>query len=136
MNKHPKVLVVEDDHLFLRIFQEKFSRDGFQVATALDGQEGLEKIEKEKPDLVLLDIMMPRMDGVEMLEKVKTNPKTRDIPVIMLTNLGEEGVGKKCLDLGAAAFWIKSNHRLNEIVTKVKEVLDKPQKQKKHKLDL
>lgn len=119
-----KVLLIDDDNLLVRMYGKKFESEDHTVSTASDGEEGLEKAESETPDLILLDIMMPEMDGVEVLEKLKSNDKTKKIPVVMLTNLGSSEANiDKCLDLGAVSYLIKADYTPKEVVQKVKEIL-------------
>jgi len=80
-----KILVVDDEKHIVRLVQVNLERRGYQVITAYDGIECLEKVKKEKPDLIILDVMMPRLDGFETLKRLKSDPETRDIPVVMLT---------------------------------------------------
>lgn len=119
-----KVLIIDDDPLLLTMYEQKFRRDGYEVATALTGGEGLAKIREENPTVVLLDIMMPKISGLEVLEAMKKDPKIRDIPVILLTNLarGEEDI-ERGLELGAIAYLVKNQTRPSQVVAKVKELL-------------
>ncbi|MDD5342578.1 MAG: response regulator [Patescibacteria group bacterium] len=119
-----KILLIEDDPLMVRMYQRKFKADGHDLGIALDGEEGLVKVREFKPDLVLLDIMMPKLDGLEVLKRMKADSKLKSIPVILLTNLGasEEDVNRG-LELGAVAYLIKSEYQPDEVVTKVKEIL-------------
>ncbi|MBP6964582.1 MAG: response regulator [Armatimonadetes bacterium] len=80
-----KILTVDDEKHIVRLIQVNLERQGYEVVTAYDGREALEKVDSERPDLVILDVMMPYMDGFEVLQNMKRNPSTRDIPVIMLT---------------------------------------------------
>jgi two-component system alkaline phosphatase synthesis response regulator PhoP/two-component system response regulator VicR len=80
-----KILVVDDERPIVRLVQVNLEHAGYEVVTAYDGKEALEKVEQEKPDLIILDVMMPQMDGFEVMQRLQANPKTRDIPVIMLT---------------------------------------------------
>lgn len=120
-----KILLVEDDPMVVRMYQRKLEKEGFKVNLAFNGEEGLEALKKEKPDLILLDIMMPKMNGIEMLKKVKADSGTRDIPVVILTNLGDrpEDV-EKCKELGAEDYWVKANVSLKEVVERIKEILE------------
>lgn len=119
-----KILIVEDDRLLATMYKQKFERDGYEVSTAFDGVEGLQKIREEKPTLVLLDIMMPKMHGLEVLEEAKRDPEIKDIPIVLLTNLarGEEDINRG-LELGAIAYLVKSQLRPSQVVAKVKELL-------------
>jgi DNA-binding response OmpR family regulator len=119
-----KILIVDDDRLMLKMYQGKFEDDGFGVAVAVDGQAGFDKALEFKPDLILLDIMMPKVDGFEMLKKLKGGAATKNIPVILLTNVGggDEDV-KKGLGLGAVAYLVKAHYDAKDVVKKVKEIL-------------
>lgn len=119
-----KILLVEDDPLMLRMYQRKLLNDGYEVETAVNGEEGLVKIRSFRPDMVLLDIMMPKLNGFQVLERMKADPTTAKIPVIILTNIGgtQEDI-EKGLGLGAVAYLVKSYYRPDEVVAKVKEVL-------------
>lgn len=117
------LLLVEDDALLTRLYQKRFTKDGHTVITARDGEEGLELIGKEQPDLVLLDIMMPKLSGLEMLERIKANPETRSVPVVVLTNLAGEEEQARAFELGAVAYIVKSSHDPVQIAAKVHEIL-------------
>lgn len=117
------LLLIEDDDLLVRMYQDKFTQDGYKVGVALNGEEGLTKLKEEKPDLVLLDIMMPKMNGFEFLKNIKADTDSKNIPVILLTNLSGQGDAKKGLEMGAVAYLIKSNFTPDQIVSKIKEIL-------------
>ncbi|OGM31163.1 hypothetical protein A2803_01665 [Candidatus Woesebacteria bacterium RIFCSPHIGHO2_01_FULL_44_21] len=119
-----KILLVDDDALLVRMYQKKMENDGFVVETAADGVEGLKKVLEFKPDLILLDVMMPKLNGFEMLERLKAQEATSKIPVIILSNVGasEEDI-EKGFSLGAVSYLVKSGNRPNMVVAKVKEVL-------------
>src|SRR5476651_1169797 len=91
----PKILIVEDDPLMSRMYQKIFTFEGYDVEMAGDGQEGLDKAREVKPTLMLLDVMMPKMNGLQVLEKLKADPETKGIPVIMLTNLAVSKMPKQ-----------------------------------------
>ena len=118
-----KVLLVEDDEMLHSMYTQKFGKEGYTVFSAYNGLEGIKQAEAEKPDIILLDIIMPKMDGFVTLKKLKDNPVTVNIPVVMLTNLGQEEDVKKGKELGADDYFIKANHTPAEIVDKVKELL-------------
>lgn len=119
-----KVLLVDDDPLIIRMYQNKLSNDGYQVATAFNGEEAFSKIAKEKPDIILLDIMMPKMNGVEVLKKLKSDDATKDIPVIILTNLGDSSEDvESAKKLGALDYVVKSDITLKELSKKVSSVI-------------
>ena len=121
-----KILLVDDDALLVRMYQKKMENDGFVVETAADGVEGLKKVLEFKPDLILLDVMMPKLNGFEMLERLKAQEATSKIPVIILSNVGasEEDI-EKGFSLGAVSYLVKSGNRPNMVVAKVKEHLKK-----------
>lgn len=118
-----KILIVEDDQLMSRMYQKIFTFEGFEVELAYNGEEGLEKIRATKPTLVLLDVMMPKMNGLQVLEKLKLDPETKAIPVIMLTNLAGQQDAETALSKGAVKYIIKSEHEPKEVSNLVKEVL-------------
>ncbi len=118
-----KILIVEDDPLMSRMYQKIFTFEGYEVVMAGDGEEGLEKIRSEKPTLVLLDVMMPKMNGLQVLEKLKIDPETKAIPVIMLTNLAGQQDAETALSKGAVKYIVKSEHEPKEIANIVKEIL-------------
>ncbi len=119
------VLIIEDDVFLSDMYQTKFSSEGAEVNVALDGEVGIKKLnEGLRPDVILLDIVMPKMDGLEVLEKIKQMDQVKDIPVIMLTNLGQKEEIDKAMELGASGYLIKANFTPSEIVKKVQEILE------------
>lgn len=100
-----KILLVEDDKILLKMYQDKLENEGYQVIVAIDGREGLKKVEEEKPDFILLDLMMPKLSGVEVLKILKSNGDTRDIPVAILSVIPEEDT-----------IWESNTHLLDQIV--------------------
>ena len=115
-----KVLLVDDDPLIIRMYQKKLSTDGFSVSTASNGEEAIVQIMKDKPDIVLLDVMMPRMNGIETLKTLKEKPETSRIPVIFLTNLGDSQEDmERAKQLGVLEYLVKSNIKLSELSEKV-----------------
>lgn len=118
-----KILIVEDDRSLQNALVEMVSQEGYETVSALDGEEGLKKIEELMPDLVLLDIILPKKDGYEVLSEIKKNEKTKNIPVLILTNLEEVDNVQKALDLGATTFMVKSDFSLKDVLAKVKESL-------------
>ena len=118
-----KILLVEDEPSLQQTLGEILRQEGFEVVVAHDGLEGFEKIKKEKPDLVLLDLILPKLDGFEVLKKVKGDPETAQVPVIVLTNLeGTEDV-ERALGLGATTYLVKANYEIDEVVDKIKQIL-------------
>lgn len=119
------VLLVEDDEMLHSMYIQKFTREGYEVLSGYNGAEGVQLAEEYKPDVILLDIIMPKMDGFAALKKLKKNAEIAEIPVILLTNLGQEEDIRKGKELGATDYFIKANHTPQEVVDKVKEVLSK-----------
>ncbi len=124
-DKKTKILVVEDEEILLTALSEELKQEGFEVAGAKDGIEGVEKAESEKPDLILLDLVMPRLDGIGALKQMKDNPATKEIPVVILTNLSDYDKVSDALSLGAMDYLVKANYRLEELVNKIKTVLER-----------
>jgi CheY-like chemotaxis protein len=120
-----KVLLIEDDPLIYRLYQKLFSLEGYEIELAENGQEGLEKLQSFHPDILLMDIMMPTMNGLEMLSKVKADPATQAIPVIVLTNIADMNITQMALQKGAALCIIKSQTEPSDVISSVKAVLAK-----------
>lgn len=120
-----KILLVEDDKMLADMYITKFTKEGLKVIRAEDGAQGLEMAKKEKPDIVLLDIIMPKLDGFAVLKELKKDPNTQDVHVLLLTNLGQSEDVEKGKELGADDYFIKANHTPAEIVEKVRYMLTK-----------
>jgi DNA-binding response OmpR family regulator len=120
-----KILLVEDDAFLSELYVTKFEEVGYEITVAEDGQEGLELVGKVRPDIVLLDIVLPRMDGLTALRSMKEREGIKDIPVILLTNLGQKEDVDRGIALGAADYVIKAHFTPTEVVAKVDEVLKK-----------
>ena len=118
-----KLLVVDDDEYIRDLYEEMLKDSGFEVDTAVDGKEGYEKIIAGSYDLILLDIMMPKMDGVEVLKKLAEDAKEKAAKVVLLTNLAHDPVMKEALSLGALAYLIKADMTPDQLVAKIKEYL-------------
>jgi DNA-binding response OmpR family regulator len=114
-----KIALVEDDEILGKVIKEELEDTGFVVFRASDGQAGLKMIQSKKPNLVLLDLLMPKMKGFDVLEELKQSPATSHIPVIILTMLGRDDDIKKGLQLGANDYIVKSQHAVGEIVEKI-----------------
>jgi len=119
-----KVLVVEDTELLRRIYSDKLAQDGYDVLSAGDGLEALNILRDAKVDLVLLDLIMPRMSGIEALEAMKADPRTREIPVIILSNLGQESDVERGLGLGAIDYLVKNEARPADVAEKIRVTLE------------
>lgn len=120
-----KVLIVDDDVFLSGIYATKLDLEGFEVETARDGEEGLKVAAKSKPDIILLDVLMPKLDGFETLKRLKADPDLKDVPVIMLTNLGQKEDVEKGLQEGAEDYLIKAHFVPSEAVEKIRAVLKK-----------
>ncbi len=120
-----KILIIEDDTFISDMYRMKLESEGFNVRIAEDGKKGLEEVNREKPDLVLLDVVMPRMDGFGVLQTIKEDPEVQDVKVVLLTNLGQKESVEKGLELGALDYIIKAHFTPAEVVEKVKEILSK-----------
>ncbi|MEA2006979.1 MAG: response regulator [Patescibacteria group bacterium] len=121
--KKKTILVVEDEKGMRESLQEILESSGYAVVPAEDGEEAIELIGKQKIDLVLLDIILPRKDGFEVLKELKGDEKTKEIPVVLATNLSDPKDIQKALDYGATTYLVKSNYSLEDIVAKVSEVI-------------
>ena len=117
------ILIVEDDPLMSRMYHKIFSLEGYKVSLAYNGQEGLEKATAEKPTIILLDVMMPIMNGIQLLEKLKMDPATKAIPVVMLTNLAGQQDAENAISKGAVKYIVKSEYEPKKIVNMIKEIL-------------
>lgn len=118
-----KLLLIDDDPLIVRMYERVFGFAGIDVVTSLLPAEGLAQVATVKPNLILLDIMMPDMDGLEVLRRLKSDDATKTIPVIMLTNLSDEVRAKEAMKLGALDVMIKSDYSPKQVVEKVKAAL-------------
>jgi two-component system phosphate regulon response regulator PhoB/two-component system alkaline phosphatase synthesis response regulator PhoP len=118
-----KVMIVEDDEFLRSLNAKRLETEGFNVVVAVDGQNAIDLIPKEMPHLIFLDLLLPRVDGFEVLKKIKADSKTKDIPVIVFSNLGQKEDIEKAHNLGAADFLVKANFTLDDVVLKIKEVL-------------
>jgi len=121
--KKQKILMIEEDPFLRKIYRNKFLKSGFNFIEATNGVEGLNKALSERPDLILLDIILPRKNGFDVLIDLKKNPITKDIPVIILSNLGQETDIKRGLSLGAQDYLVKTEASYTEVISKVKECL-------------
>ena len=114
-----KILIVEDEEILSTVLQEKFENENFKVEVAQEGSVVLAMAKKFKPDIILLDILLPKMNGIEVLKHLKNDDDISNIPVIMLTNLSEDVKIKEALELGAIDYLVKTQHPINEVVEKV-----------------
>jgi len=118
-----KILFIEDESALQKTFGDILKNKGYGVLKALDGESGLRSAQGERPDLILLDLILPKMDGFEVLKELKENEETKSIPVIILTNLEETEDIQKALELGATTYLVKSSYTLEEVVNKIEKAL-------------
>lgn len=119
-----KILIIEDDSFLLSMYATKFELENFEVVTAEDGEKGLKMAIKEMPAIILLDILLPKMNGFEVLKNLKENFATKEIKVILLTNLSQRGEVEQGLEMGAVDYLIKAHFMPSEVVEKVKKILN------------
>ncbi|HLN19385.1 MAG TPA: response regulator [Patescibacteria group bacterium] len=119
-----RILVIEDEVSLNQALVEFLSSETFEVFSAHDGEEGIRMTKSKKPDLVLLDIILPKKDGYEVLEELKANEETKNIPVILLTNLESAQDVQKAFDKGATTYLVKSSYKMEDIEKKIKETLN------------
>ncbi len=117
---HQTILLVEDDKFVSKAYSFFLKKEGYNVLYASDGEEGLKILKKSKPDLILLDLIMPGMNGFEMLKALKSKKVTREIPVIIVSNLGQESDIQACKKLGAADYLIKADLYMKDVLIKIK----------------
>ena len=118
-----KILIVEDEIILARVLEKKFQDSDFDVRVAFDGVEALVLARKFMPDIILLDLILPKKDGFKVLKELKVDPVLRLVPVIVSSNLDQEEDIKKALKLGADDYFVKAHHPLKEVLEKVKERL-------------
>jgi len=123
--KKQKILLTEDDNFIRNAYKESFERNGLIVITASSGEEALQILRDEKPDLMLLDLVMAGKDGFQVLSDIRADHTLKEVPVIILSNLGQDEDIQRCKELGAMDYMIKANHSIHEVVNRVKENLKK-----------
>jgi|WetSurMetagenome_2_1015567.scaffolds.fasta_scaffold1428111_1 CheY-like chemotaxis protein len=121
----PRILIVDDDAFLVSIYADEFRLHDFEVLTATNGEDALRIASAQKPDIIQLDLVMPRMDGFQVLETLKADKATSSIPVLILTNLSLQQDIDRCMKLGAAAYAIKTQSLPKETVERVKKILEK-----------
>lgn len=120
-----KIIIIEDEEVLLNLLQRRLTQEGYQVEIAKDGQEGLKKIREEKPDLILLDIIMPIMGGFEVMEELSRDKKLKKIPIVIISNSGQPVEIDRAKELGAKDWLIKTDFEPQEVIDKVKKNLPK-----------
>ena len=120
----PKILIIEDDNFLRLALEKKLKKEGFEVITANDGEEGLQKIITELPDLVLLDIILPKKTGFGFLEDLQKDPNLKSIPIMVVSQLGQPEDIEKGINLGAIEYFVKAKVSLDELVSKIKKFFE------------
>lgn len=123
-SKDIKILIVDDDPFILDMYVIKFKEQGFQIDTATDGKAALEKIEEGKPDIILLDVVMPKMDGFDVIKKIQGSKTPHTFKILFLTNFGQKEDVERGMQLGADGYIIKAHFTPSEVVAKVKQLLN------------
>jgi CheY-like chemotaxis protein len=121
--ENKRILIVEDDDFLLQMYVTKLELENFKVFGSINGVQGLKTAQREKPDLILLDLNLPEMDGFEVLERLKADDDTKDIPVLVLTNYAQKDNIDRCLELGADDYLIKAHFVPSEVIKKIKDIL-------------
>lgn len=120
-----KILVVEDETFLVKIYSVKLKKEGYDVIIVNDGEEAVKMAEEFAPDIILLDLMLPKMNGFDALERIRANPVNKNTPIIVLSNLGQDEDLKRAKSLGADDYLVKANFSIQEVVGKIRETLDK-----------
>lgn len=119
----PKILIVEDDPFLSKMYSKKLQVEGYEVEVAKDGEEGLAKLKSFLPDLALMDLMLPKLNGLEAIERAKADPKIQNIPILVLSNLSATIDTETAVKKGAAGYLIKSEYTPSQIISKIKELI-------------
>lgn len=117
------VLVVEDEDFLVRALKDNLVSEGHSVSVATDGEMAFDELKKKTPSLILLDLLLPKKNGFDVLRDIRSNPEWQHIPVVILSNLGEDSEIKRALELGANDYFVKSQHPIQEVMEKVREYL-------------
>lgn len=120
----PKVLIIEDDHFLSSILKSKLEKEGFEVHQAFDGDEGLATLQNMRPDLILLDLIMPKLSGFDVLQQVSVDPELNQIPIMVASNLGQDSDIQKAKQLGAVDYYVKVRTSIDELAQLVKNVIN------------
>lgn len=123
MSEAPKVLIIEDDEFLSSLVRARLEKEGFSAKRVFDGEEALNLLREFKPDIIILDLIMPRVSGFELLETMSVDAELSRIPVVVLTNLGQEEDMQKAKSLGAAEYFIKARTSIDEVIATVKRLL-------------
>ncbi len=127
-----KILIVEDEGFLVEALKDNLEAEGYKIEVAMNGEEAVEKIHAHKPDLILLDLLMPKKDGFYVIEEVKKDTDLKEIPIIVLSNIGGDTEIKRAIEMGADDYFVKSQHPIEEVIEKVKDALQGNRKTKNH----
>lgn len=125
MANQSKILIIEDDEFLLSMYASKLEMEGYKIITATDGEKAARCLEKEVPDLILLDLVLPKKDGFAVLKELREKPATKNIPVIVLTNLSQKSDIDRCFALGVNDYLIKAHFIPSEVIIKIKRLLER-----------
>ena len=120
-----KILIIEDDHFLSSLMKARLEKENFSTTQAFNGEEAFSILKQSKPDLIILDLIMPKMSGFELLETISVDPQISQIPVMILSNLGQESDIQKVKRLGATEYFVKVKTSIDDLVAKVKELMEK-----------
>ncbi|HAS85003.1 MAG TPA: response regulator [Candidatus Yonathbacteria bacterium] len=124
MDEHKKkILIIEDDEHVSRVYEMKFLKEGYNTVLVANGEQAVEKVKSERPNLIILDLMVPKKDGFAILEEIKKNPSTAGIPVLVLSNLGGKDDQKRAVELGANDYMVKVENSMQEVIDRAKSYL-------------
>jgi len=123
--KHsPHILVAEDDKMYAKVYQNKLTKEGYTVTVVSNGTEAIKMAKEIHPDLILLDLIMPEMDGFEVLKKIKEDPVTKDVKVVVMSNLGQDSDIIRAKALGSVDYFVKANVSIMDVMTKIRTYVD------------
>jgi len=125
MPNQKSVLIVEDDRFLSSLIKARLHKDGIRGIQVFDGGEALESLKKEKPDIIILDLIMPKVPGFEVLESISLNPQLNRIPVVVLSNLAQESDVRRAKELGAVDYFVKVRVSIDDLITKIEGLLNK-----------
>ncbi len=122
-DKKRKILLVEDDSMIVEMYKLRFEEEGFEVTVTDKGSEAIKLAESLKPDIILLDIILPEVDGFNILQTLKSDANTKDLPILLLTNLAQESDKERAMAMGANDYFVKSQHTPSDVLQKVMELI-------------
>lgn len=123
-NTKPRILMVDDDQALSDLFRSRFELEGFEVEHVADGESSLKVAENFQPDLILLDIMLPKLSGLDVLSQMRKTPHTKSVKIVMFTALGQKEDRQQAISLGANDYWVKSELSLAELIEKIRELVN------------